>query len=241
MQYHKYDPTITLYTKSCTWYVYNILYRGIKRLSVAAVSRRVILACQPGAMNALAIGLCVALPAGAPVLPTTASLCDRFYDGTAEEQLVISDEIISAARAELGLPKLAAGQALARSRKFFLMNHGVHTCDDNFMYKVVWKGANDFFSHNFNAKCNSSHRLFDDVPATGFLYSFVRDPMSHFISGFREATLRTFQDCCEPPHTEGDPPTNNPQISPAACSAARASMTAACLPAKKTPRCLPRR
>lgn len=169
-------------------------------------------------MNVLAVGLCVALPAASPVLSTReGSLCDRFYDGTPEEQLRTADEIVGAARAELGLPKLGAGQALERSRKFFFMDHGVYTCEDDFMYQVVWKGANDFFSHNMRVKCNTSKHIYDDVPADGFLYSFARDPMSHFVSGYREATMRTFVDCCEPPRTEGELPTNKPKSSRGSC------------------------
>ena len=40
-----------------------------------------------------------------------------------------------------------------------------------------------------------------------FEFSFVRDPFSHFVSGYREAMKRTYKMCCNAPTQEGALPT----------------------------------
>lgn len=147
------------------------------------------------------------------------SLCDQFYDGSPQEQRLISDNIVNAARAEVGLPILAPGQALERFRKFFLINHGSSVCDNNFVYKIVWKAGNNFFNSNLGLGCKTHRVLFAKTHETGFIFSFVRDPMQHFISGYREATFRTFATCCDPPAVNGGVPTNKRRAFAKRCSA----------------------
>lgn len=144
---------------------------------------------------------------------TTESLCTRFYDGTNTEKSRLADEIVAAARAEANLPPLAPGQAMAKARPFFMTHHGSTMCDGGFAYRTVWKGGNNFIRDNMANICNSTsetcdHHACEIEPEDAFIFSFVRDPFSHFVSGYREATSRTFQSCCDIPSNEGDEPTS---------------------------------
>lgn len=160
-----------------------------------------------------ASSLCLLAMANSARASTTDPLCTRFYEGTDAEQSHLADEIVAAARAEANLPPLAPGQAMAKSSRFFKVHHGHAICNAQgstskaFAYRTVWKGGNNFIRENMANLCNVSSSaavLHEDT----FIFSFVRDPFSHFISGYREATLRTFETCCNIPKNEGDEPTS---------------------------------
>eukprot|EP00040_Diaphanoeca_grandis_P026795 m.150565 g.150565 ORF g.150565 m.150565 type:complete len:370 (-) comp30732_c0_seq4:414-1523(-) len=86
----------------------------------------------------------------------------------------------------------------------------------NLAYVRVFKCANNAIHANLLDSCSRDphrrwiehstipHQFWDNRFAQGVstsnklvVYTFVRDPFSHFISGYREAAFRTFRDCCD--------------------------------------------
>lgn len=84
-----------------------------------------------------------------------------------------------------------------------------------FTYLQVWKSANNFINENLLAKCRArvaagkSSFTYDEgknhdqcktnstpVQTSITEFTFVRDPLSHFISGYTEAAQFTYQGCC---------------------------------------------
>ena len=67
-------------------------------------------------------------------------------------------------------------------------NHVTTTCG-GVTYKDLWKGGNNFFQFNIEKKCRST--VSHSRPKNGGrTFTFVREPLSHFVSGYREAVWR---------------------------------------------------
>ena len=124
-------------------------------------------------------------------------LCSRFYHySTQDERRQMTDRIVNEAREIAGLSTLKPGLGAANLEKFFNLHHGHMNCDGA-TYRRVWKGGNDFIRFNMFKRCNLWTESWTVPESSNFTFSFVRDPLSHFVSGYREATSRTFFDCCD--------------------------------------------
>ncbi len=194
----------------------------------------------------------VAGPAGhgAYVMPNA---CRDFFrsNGTDEQILAAIQQRWQLARRIARLPPLNNEQLEARSAFMWDFNHRAHAITvvngseckaaggASFAYLNVWKSANTFMERNIRRVCHGRgvdktvSRAF--LPAPPRVFTFVRDPWSHFVSGYREITLRTFQRCCV--RTNGTAGANLSQWEPAAwrnnctgeergCMWARANSTA---------------
>ena len=140
------------------------------------------------------------------------SLCTLFYNGTDADQAYLADQIVANARYEAGLPPLAPGEAMAHGGKFFTIVHERFVCggDEKMAYRNVWKGGNNFIRGNMQEgmeNCTAASKGLSVNVDKAFEFSFVRDPFSHFVSGYREATMRTYKQCCNAPTQEGALPT----------------------------------
>ena len=87
-----------------------------------------------------------------------------------------------------------------------------YNCSDpgevTFDYVNVWKGGNNFIDDQAIKhamckrtchKCDRSTLVKHDMRTSSEprSFTFVRDPWSHFVSGYREATFQIYNHCCE--------------------------------------------
>ena len=150
---------------------------------------------------------------GAYVMP---SACRDFYrsNGNDEQILAAIQQRWQLARRIARLPPLNNEQLEARSACMWDFNHRRHAITvvngseciaaggASFAYLNVWKSANTFMEQNIRSFCHG--RGVDKtvstasgiMPAPPRIFTFVRNPWSHFVSGYRETTLRTFRRCC---------------------------------------------
>lgn len=138
--------------------------------------------------------------------------CASFYHQNSETQVIVVRKLWQEARAIAGLGPVADEQLIARQRvmlKFFTFpfecSHYLFCGRTPFTYMQVWKSANNFIEGNLHRACNrkkegwwaeaKENSVCAATPATR-AFTFVRNPFAHFVSGYVDATFRTYTVCC---------------------------------------------
>lgn len=155
---------------------------------------------------------------GPPFAPSRT--CEQFYLTGANSSTVLAEvqRRWQAARRLAGLEPLTAAQLIESSffmRRFFRFPYGTAQATrcgtlPSFTYARISKAASNFFTGTIKRLCGEtrkskraaagrSTRVYPASQGPGpapLVFTFVRDPLSHFISGYGEATWRTFTACC---------------------------------------------
>ena len=97
-------------------------------------------------------------------------------------------------------------------KRFHHFHHGVSLAPSgscptagnaSFAYVVIYKSANNFINGNLDRSCphgiqkTFDQRRFRKEVGSRRAFTFVRNPIDHFISGYTESSWRTYEHCCK--------------------------------------------